>query len=129
MGLIQIDSVNVLVRSQELALFARLGPHQRTLIADASRDGELFEYWVHEASHVPVALHPYLRWKMSTEHRWKAVVRLQARRPEFIDEVRKRIRDDGPLVAGDLEPARRPEGHVVGLGRRQDRPRASLPRR
>ena len=44
MGVIQIDSVNVLVRSQELPLFARLGPHPRTLIEDATADAELFEY-------------------------------------------------------------------------------------
>ena len=62
MGLIQIDSVNVLVRSQELPLFARLGPHPRTLIDDATRNGDLFEYWVHEASDVPVELHPLMRW-------------------------------------------------------------------
>ena len=57
MGLIQIDSVNVLVRSQELPLFARLGPHPRSLIHDATAAGELFEYWVHEASHVPTDDH------------------------------------------------------------------------
>ncbi len=48
---IQVDSVNVLVRSQELPLFARLGPHPRTLLADALDDGELFEYWAHMAAH------------------------------------------------------------------------------
>ena len=57
-GLIQIDSVNVLVRSQELPLFARLGPHPRTLIPDAVAAGELFEYWAHVASIVPTQAPP-----------------------------------------------------------------------
>ena len=54
-GLVQIDSVNVLVRSHELPLFARLGPYQRTLIPDAVAAGELFEYWAHMASILPTA--------------------------------------------------------------------------
>ena len=70
MGLIQIDSVNVLVRSQELPLFARLGPHPRTLIADATASGELFEYWVHEACHVPTEHHHLHRWQMQKDHKW-----------------------------------------------------------
>jgi uncharacterized protein YcaQ len=109
-GLIQIDSVNVLVRSQELPLFARLGAHPRTLIDDASRDGELFEYWVHEACHVPIELHPLMRWKMRGDHQWKAVTALRERRPEFLDEVLRRIRDEGPLVAADLAQRAGPKG-------------------
>ncbi len=111
MGLIQIDSVNVLVRSQELPLFARLGPHPRTLIGDASRDGELFEYWVHEACHVPVAPAP-----VPAVDDALAIIGgrpsgdLRRRRPEFIDEVRIRIRDEGPLVAGDLNQRVGPKG-------------------
>jgi uncharacterized protein YcaQ len=103
MGLIQIDSVNVLVRSQELPLFARLGPHPRTLIDDATRDGELFEYWVHVASHAPVALHPLLRWRMAERHQWNQLERFRARRPGFIEEVLARVRSDGPIVAGELD--------------------------
>lgn len=100
MGLIQIDSVNVLVRSQELPLFARLGPHPRTLIADATADGELFEYWVHEACHVPTDAHHLHRWKMATEHRWSRY--LDGQRPGYLDEVLRRIELDGPVASSDL---------------------------
>ncbi|MEN9505580.1 MAG: hypothetical protein RI958_1506 [Actinomycetota bacterium] len=102
MGVIQIDSVNVLVRSQELPLFARLGPHPRSLIADATRDGELFEYWVHEACHVPTEHHPLHRWQMAQPHRWRSIDALDRRRPGFVDEVERRVAADGPLTSADL---------------------------
>ena len=64
-GLIQIDSVNVLVRSQELPLFARLGPHPRGPSSPTRPSaGELFEYWVHEASLVPIEQYHLHRWRM-----------------------------------------------------------------
>ena len=102
MGVIQIDSVNVLVRSQELPLFARLGPHPRTLIDDASADGELFEYWVHEACHVPAEHHQLYRWRMRSPHRWGAFRSLMADRAEFVEQVYDHVAEHGPIVAGDL---------------------------
>ena len=109
-GLIQIDSVNVLVRSQELPLFARLGPHPRDLISKATAAGELFEYWVHEASHVPVEQHPLYRWAMADGRRWKAFDRMRREHPEYLTEVVRRVRDEGPLVAGDLKERSGPKG-------------------
>ena len=102
MGLIQIDSVNVLVRSQELPLFARLGPHPRTMIHDATKSGEVFEYWVHEASHVDMDHHHLHRWKMKGEHKWARYFTLKDRRPGYVEDVYQRIADEGPLAAGDL---------------------------
>jgi len=112
-GLIQIDSVNVLVRSQELPLFARLGVHPRSLIPDAAAAGELFEYWGHEASHIPVEHHHLYRWKMEAARRgsaWSGLVRLQRERPGFVDDIVRRIADEGPVVAGDVSQRVGPKG-------------------
>jgi uncharacterized protein YcaQ len=108
-GLIQIDSVNVLVRSQELPLFARLGPHPRSYIADATERGELFEYWTHMASHVPTDHYHLWRWKMEREHHWQGVRRLEQRRPGFIDRVLGVVSAEGPIVASDLDQRRGPK--------------------
>jgi uncharacterized protein len=109
MGVIQIDSVNVLVRSQELPLFARLGPHPRSLIHDATAAGELFEYWVHEACHVPIDHYPLHRWAMERHPRWKGFRMFAAERADFVDAVRARVSSDGPIVAGDLQARDRPK--------------------
>ena len=110
MGLIQIDSVHVLVRSQELPLFARLGPHPRTLIDDATRHGDLFEFWVHEACHVPIELHPLQRWAMRGHPRWTSLRRWAADNERLVSNVLDRVRSDGPIVASDLEMRDRPKG-------------------
>jgi uncharacterized protein YcaQ len=101
-GLIQIDSVNVLVRSQELALFAWLGPHPRTLIDDATRDGELFEYWVHEASLVPTDHYHLYRWRMREPYPWPGFRRRVQQQGDYIEQTYQRVVDEDPLVAGDL---------------------------
>ncbi len=109
-GLIQIDSVNVLVRSQELPLFARLGPHPRTLIDEAAARGELFEYGVHEASHVPTAHYHLHRWRMRTPQRWKPLSDLMEQRPSFVEDVYRFVADNGPIAAGDLQQRSGPKG-------------------
>ena len=114
LSLHQIDSVNVLVRAHYLPAFSRLGPYDLSLIDTAAWGGRkkrrLFEYWAHEASLLPLALHPLLRWRMARANRgevgWKGL-RLFAgeRRPEA-DAILNRIRAEGPRAASDLEEKR-----------------------
>jgi uncharacterized protein YcaQ len=109
-NVIQVDSVNVLVRSQELPLFARLGPHPRTMLADAIDDGELWEYWAHVAAIVPSDQHRLFRWKMALDHDWGHLGRRAAEKPRLVDEIWRRIRDEGPIAAGELDQRVGPKG-------------------
>ncbi len=68
LNLLQIDSVNVLVRSHYLPLFSRLGAYPHTTLDErsfGSRKRALFECWAHEASLLPLELHPLMRWRMA----------------------------------------------------------------
>jgi uncharacterized protein YcaQ len=103
-GLIQIDSVNVLVRSQELPLFSRLGPHPHDVLPKMCADGELFEYWAHEASLLPVDTLPLFRWQMaSADGRWSGIQRLAAEHPELIEAMHAEVVALGPIAASDVE--------------------------
>lgn len=68
---------------------------------------ELFEYWGHEASLCPVALHPLLRWRMEAaragQHMWRHVAKMGREQRDFCDEVLAQIRQRGPLTAGEVE--------------------------
>lgn len=103
-GLVQIDSVNVLTRSHELPFLARLGTYPRpALAAWLWGSGEVFEYWGHEASLLPVELHPLLRWRMHEDHAWGGMVNVAARRPELLQQLREAVAERGPVTLGELE--------------------------
>jgi uncharacterized protein YcaQ len=104
-GVLQIDSVNVLVRSYELPLFARLGPYPRPLLTDLIEGRrELFEYWAHEASFVPVELHRLLRWRMeaAATDAWGHMGWIQRDLPDYVAAVLDEVRDRGPIAASEL---------------------------
>ncbi|AYY12067.1 winged helix-turn-helix domain-containing protein [Actinobacteria bacterium YIM 96077] len=106
-AVVQIDSVNVLSRSQYLPIFSRLGPYPRDMLdrAAARAPRLLFEYWAHEASLVPVHLHPYLRWRMAGagESAWGGMRRVAHRQPELVSWVRDEVKRLGPVTASEIE--------------------------
>jgi len=106
LGVIQIDSVNVLVRSQELPLFARLGNHDRNAIPKATEAQKLFEYWGHEAAHLPVDLYPLFRWKMNAARKGKVthwgLTSFYEENKAFVKRTLKHVTTNGPTTSREL---------------------------
>ena len=111
-GLLQIDSVNVLIRSHYLPAFSRLGNYDRTLLERLAyrKPRALFEYWGHEASLLPVQTYPFVRWRMERARRhvgmWSSMASVARERPALVERLRATIADEGPKSASDFEGSR-----------------------
>lgn len=110
LGVLQIDSVNALVRSHYLPLFSRLGHYTLDLLDQAAwsqgRRRTLFEYWGHEASLLPLAMYPLMRWRMERASRGEGIYRQLAQfgqeRQDVIRRVLASVREQGAVGAGSL---------------------------
>lgn len=118
LGLHQIDSVNVLTRAHYLPAFSRLGSYDRSLLErDAwgpKRQRRLFEYWAHEASLLPLDVHPDFRWRMAKAERgeigYQALRRFATERRGEAQAVLERVSKEGPLTSADFENGKRTRG-------------------
>ncbi|MFV7438016.1 winged helix-turn-helix domain-containing protein [Pseudomonas vlassakiae] len=110
LGVVQIDSVNAVVRSHYLPLFSRLGDYPTAMLDQLAwgrgRQRQLFEYWGHEASLLPLNLYPLLRWRMAHAADGRGIYRQLAlfgrERQDVIARVLAAVREQGALGAGSL---------------------------
>ena len=115
-GLLQLDSVNVFCRSHYMPVYSRLGPYPQQALdrlawhedgkgkPRRARRRDLFEYWGHEASLLPVELQPLLRWRMARVDTlaWKGVARIAAEQPQLLEFVLDMVRERGAIRASEL---------------------------
>jgi uncharacterized protein len=121
LGLIQIDSVNVLVRAHYMPFFSRLGPYPVEWLDEAAyhpRKRHLFEYWGHEASLIHLDLLCYLGWRMRKSATgvgvWRSVRNISKEQPELLARIESEIRKRGPMSAGQLEKVLLAERRTAG---------------
>lgn len=111
-GLLQIDSVNVLVRAHYMPLFSRMGAYPLDLIDNTARGRRrlTFEYWAHEASLLPLDLQPLMRWRMDRAARgervYGALARFGREQAEYVATVLDEIETRGPMAASDFDGQR-----------------------
>ncbi|MCK9813907.1 winged helix-turn-helix domain-containing protein [Pseudomonas sp. MAFF 302046] len=110
LGVLQIDSVNALVRSHYLPLFSRLGHYAPQLLDQAAwsqgRQRTLFEYWGHEASLLPLEMYPLMGWRMQQARQGQGIYGQLARfgleQQATIRQVLAAVETQGALGAGSL---------------------------
>jgi uncharacterized protein YcaQ len=120
LGAVQIDSVNVLVRSHYLPVYSRCGSYAPALLERAAYDSNraLFEYWGHEASLLPVDLYPLFRWRMERarngEGTWKRLRRYATSHKALVAAALEQIRERGALGASELADCGKSKGSWWG---------------
>jgi uncharacterized protein len=110
-GFLQLDSVNVLVRSHYLPVFSRIGDYDRAALDRHGFEGgkhrAMFEYWAHEASLLPLQVQPLLRWRMARAKRYigSTPARAEAHRHQraYYRAILREVERRGPIAASDLE--------------------------
>ncbi|MFK7896149.1 MAG: winged helix-turn-helix domain-containing protein [Myxococcota bacterium] len=104
--LLQLDSVPVVIRTQYMPLFSRLGAYRPELLDEvAYASDEWFEAWSHEASLLPVESEPLLRWSKESARRgatWKHLYRLAKKEPAYVDSVLAEVKARGRLAPSEL---------------------------
>src|SRR5437763_3762107 len=109
--LLQLDSVNVAVRAHYMPIYSRIGHYESDLVDSAAwshsarRPRLLVEYWAHEASLIPVADWPLLKWRMGrTGGAWRVKYRrMLDEAPGLVEDVLAAVKELGPVGAGTLE--------------------------
>ncbi|HET7036639.1 MAG TPA: crosslink repair DNA glycosylase YcaQ family protein [Thermomicrobiaceae bacterium] len=106
LGCVQIDTIAVVARSQYLVLWSRLGHYDPAWLDELHYpDRQLFEYWAHAASIIPLELYPYFRSRMLgyAERARNFHADWSQENDEVFEHIRERIRRQGAISSSDFD--------------------------
>jgi uncharacterized protein YcaQ len=105
LGYVQIDTINVVERSHHLVLYTRQPGYKHEFLHDLqAKDREIFEYWAHAASFVPMKDYRYYLPTIKRKPKpgsW--FDQWTKKNPSLTRQVKKRIEKEGPLAPSDFE--------------------------
>jgi len=106
-GYLQLDTVSIAgARSHTIVLLSRLDGFDHELAEALLQPEEpLFEYWGHEASWIPIELYPVFEFRRKAFRRHPWWGDLVGQHPQIAENLRGRIRAEGPLRSLDMEGA------------------------
>jgi len=116
-NLLQIDSVNVLIRSHYLPIYSRIGAYPHATLDKRTfnnRKRTMFECWAHEASLLPLELHPFMRWRMDRaragQGTYGSMNRFATEERTYVKSVLDFVTRNGATAVSDLPDAGKSAG-------------------
>lgn len=111
MGVLQIDTINVITRSPYLVLWSRLSDYNPAWLDELLAEGALFEYWSHAMCFLPIEDYPLYRRAMLDGFRgYNNVPTWLEEHAEVVELVLERIRREGRLRSADFKDGDKPAG-------------------
>jgi len=109
MSLLQIDTINIVARSPYLVLFSRLGQFPQRWLDEALLNGDLMEYWAHEACFLPRKDFSLIRHRMLQPENmgWKYRPEWMVEHAQEIEKLLAHIESNGPVRSADFEHPRK----------------------
>lgn len=109
LGYVQIDTIAVAGRAHHQTIRTRRPDYNPDLLHELlARDRRIFEYWGHALSYLPMTDYrfyrslmrrpygPYEKWGKQMFEKWG----------HMMSDIRRRIKDEGPLTSKDFKPPR-----------------------
>ena len=107
MRVVQLDAVPIVLRSQYVPFFSRLGNYDINLYNRiAYKEDKWFELWAHEASIASIETEPYFRFLKSRAQQgetWKGLYQVATEDPKYVKQILREVEMFGPLEAKNLK--------------------------
>lgn len=115
LGYVQIDTLSVVERAHHHVLWSRVPKYDQTYLNQLIHNQDIFEYWYHAASYLPMRDYRYALPSMNSirndENRYYRNVDKY-----LMNEILARVRIEGPLVARNFENKRTTPSSWWGSG-------------
>ena len=103
LGLLQIDTINIVARAPYFMLFSRLGSYDPAWLEESLAEKTLFEYWAHAASFLPIEDYPYHRRMMLEHLRHPYYYQWYEKNKADCDKLLSHVRANGAVRSADFE--------------------------
>lgn len=109
-GLLQIDTINIVARSSYFVLFSRVGNYQACWLDELQLKKSIVEQWAHVACYVPIEDYPLMRKRTLEGSRTSYFHGWASENWEKVNAVLDSVRSNGPMSSSDFKSPKMPGG-------------------